>query len=84
MKIQGHKITVEKSYWHTKPVVTYSLHPWGGSDQYFQGSSEPIEVDLEDGVSLAESLFGDTAIYNNGMYCTLQEAIDCGIAKVQE
>lgn len=85
MKIQGHKITVEKSYWLPNQVVTYSLYPWGSNDQYFQGSSEPIEVDLEDGLYLAESNLFDMLIYGNGTTgCTLQEAIDLGIATVQE
>lgn len=85
MKIQGHKITIEKSYWLPNPVVTYSLQSWAGNDQYFHGCSEPVEVNLKDGWYLAENSYGDTLIC--GSYqgdLTLQEAIDLGIATVQE
>lgn len=85
MRIQGHRIIVEKSYWIHQPGVAYSLVPWGSNDQYFHGRSEPVDIDLEDGFYLAESNLGDTLIYGTEEFAyTLQEAIDLGIAKVKE
>lgn len=85
MRITGHKVTCTQGYRIDEQGTGYSLQPWGQNTPYFEGYSEPVEVDLNDRYEVADSAMGEPMIYpkdGSERGRDLGEAITMGIAKV--
>ena len=91
MIIPAYKITVTAAYrWDeiTRGRPTYSLNPWGLNTLYYQGHDTPVQMDLAEGLYLAESNLGWPLIYgwteqpDRGL--DLDEAWSLGLAKEVE
>ena len=84
IRLKAFRIHIRKAYSIWEQGDGYSLAPWGGNTEYYEGYDEPVTVELQEGVGLTRTCGGYLieVLPPDGIPCSLDRAVALGYAKV--
>lgn len=84
IRLKAYCIHIRRAYSIWEQGDGYSLTPWSGNTEYYEGYDDPVAVELQEGVGLARTCGGHLIEVQppDGPPCSLDGAVALGYAKV--